>query len=225
MLSFYRSFARQGTRPMTDPRTPDANPLRFGPRDVQEDGVKAFLVAADALWRSGEDAQAELKLRQALRQAELIYGCNHVGVAVVLSIMVKFYKALDRFGEAAELEARINEIAELAEAKPAPEPQPSTLREQLLSKQRDSGQLPKRPRVLPIKVRQSCQLLGLNPDDLSIENVNRAWKEQMKAPSVHPDLGGQTETAILLNQAKELLVEWVEEQTPKLGKHFDNFVR
>ena len=42
----------------------------------------------------------------------------------------------------------------------------------------------------------------------------------MSQPGVHPDTGGDTETAIYLNNAKVELVKWIEAQTPKLGKKF-----
>ena len=55
-------------------------------------------------------------------------------------------------------------------------------------------------------------ILGLQPERLSIESVNQAWKEQMSAPGVHPDLGGDQEAAIFLYTAKDTLLKWIEGQ-------------
>jgi hypothetical protein len=50
--------------------------------------------------------------------------------------------------------------------------------------------------------------------------VKEAWKRQIASPGVHPDLGGETESAIYLNTAKDTLVRWLDQQAPKLGKKF-----
>jgi hypothetical protein len=85
-----------------------------------------------------------------------------------------------------------------------------------------SEPLPTAPRVFPPDIRKACKLLGLNPEELSRSAVTEAWKREMAKPGVHPDTGGDTEMAIYLNTAKDTLMRWVDDQTPKLGKKFGN---
>ncbi len=60
------------------------------------------------------------------------------------------------------------------------------------------------------EVWQSCAVLGLVPENLTRETIIQAWKDQMvSAPSVHPDLGGEKEAAIILCTAKDVLLEWI----------------
>jgi hypothetical protein len=73
---------------------------------------------------------------------------------------------------------------------------------------------------VPPEVRKNCMILGVRPEDLTVKNVIDAWKAQITAPGVHPDQGGDHETALYLNIAKETLVKYIEAQAPKLGKKF-----
>lgn len=76
-------------------------------------------------------------------------------------------------------------------------------------------------RAYPPEIRKACRLLGLNPEDVTTRQVvTEAWKKEMSKPGVHPDTGGDTEMAIYLNTAKDALMRWVDDQTPKLGKKF-----
>jgi len=63
-------------------------------------------------------------------------------------------------------------------------------------------------------------ILGVRPEELTSKIIIEAWKAQIAAPGVHPDQGGDTETAVYLNLAKDTLIKWVEAQAPKLGKKF-----
>jgi hypothetical protein len=83
-----------------------------------------------------------------------------------------------------------------------------------------SEPLPTAPRVFPPEIRKACRLLGLNPEDMTRAVVTDAWKKEMAKPGVHPDTGGDTEMAIYLNTAKDTLMRWIDDQTPKLGKKF-----
>ena len=78
------------------------------------------------------------------------------------------------------------------------------------------------PRVAPIPadIRKHCMMLGVRADELTIKVVIEAWKAQITAPGVHPDQGGDTETAVYLNLAKDSLIKYIEAQAPKLGKKF-----
>ncbi|MEZ4534518.1 MAG: hypothetical protein R3D26_05825 [Cyanobacteriota/Melainabacteria group bacterium] len=61
------------------------------------------------------------------------------------------------------------------------------------------------------EVLKSCRILGLELEMLSAESVVRAWKDQMCAtPPVHPDLGGEEEAAVILNNAKDVLLGWID---------------
>lgn len=76
------------------------------------------------------------------------------------------------------------------------------------------------PRIVPPEIRRSCKLLGLRPEELTRQAVFDAWKHEMAKPGVHPDTGGDTEMAMYLNTAKDVLVAYLEAQAPKLGKVF-----
>jgi hypothetical protein len=76
------------------------------------------------------------------------------------------------------------------------------------------------PRAVPAEIRKACLLLGVRPEDITKEIIIDAWKRQIASPGVHPDLGGDTESAIFLNTAKDTLIRWLEDQAPKLGKRF-----
>lgn len=54
-------------------------------------------------------------------------------------------------------------------------------------------------------------LLGVRADSLSLDSVLKAWKQQITAPGVHPEQGGDIEAAIYINTAKDTLVRWLEE--------------
>lgn len=79
---------------------------------------------------------------------------------------------------------------------------------------------PAAPRVVPPEIRKACMILGVRPEELTVRIVMEAWKREIASPGVHPDLGGDTETAIYLNTAKDELIRWVDAQSPKLGKKF-----
>lgn len=72
---------------------------------------------------------------------------------------------------------------------------------------------------VPPEIRRASMLLGLRPDELTKDLVTREWKKQIT--SVHPDLqGGDTESSIALNTAKDTLLRWLDQNTPKLGGKF-----
>ena len=61
------------------------------------------------------------------------------------------------------------------------------------------------------EVLKSCRILGLELEMLSKKSIVRAWKDQMCAtPPVHPDLGGEEEAAVILNNAKDVLLGWID---------------
>ncbi len=73
---------------------------------------------------------------------------------------------------------------------------------------------------IPPEIRKSFMILGLKPEEATQKSVIEAWKKQIASPGVHPDLGGDTEAAVYLNTAKDLVVRWLDQQAPKLGKKF-----
>lgn len=75
-------------------------------------------------------------------------------------------------------------------------------------------------KTAPREIRKACAILGISPEDLTKDIVNNAWKKQIASPGVHPDLGGDTEAAVILNSAKDELLRFLESSAPKLGKKF-----
>src|ERR1700679_2170304 len=63
---------------------------------------------------------------------------------------------------------------------------------------------------LPIEIRKCCLILGIQPEQLTIELVHQAWKKQLTSPEMHPDFGGDVESAKYLNAAKDTLTRWLE---------------
>ena len=66
------------------------------------------------------------------------------------------------------------------------------------------------PSNLPPEIRKACMLLGVRSDKLTLESVLTAWKKQIIAPGVSPEQGGDGESAIYINTAKDSLVRWLE---------------
>jgi hypothetical protein len=101
--------------------------------------------------------------------------------------------------------------AQSAAPQGAPAPQPRA----------EAGQSAGTPgfvRQVPPEIRKACMLLGVRPEEMTIESVTDAWKKQITTPGVHPDQGGDTESAIYLNTAKDTILRWLYDQAPKLGK-------
>jgi hypothetical protein len=74
---------------------------------------------------------------------------------------------------------------------------------------------------IPASLRHACQILGISMDRrINASEVNQAWKKQMLASAAHPDLGGNTEEAVLLNNAKIEMMSFLESCAPKLGAKF-----
>jgi tetratricopeptide (TPR) repeat protein len=199
--------------------------VRFEPRDVQADAIKAFLVAADALSHSGELTQAELRYKQALRQAELAFGENSDHAKRVLSILTAFYRNHGREEEAREIELRLLLMnPDILPDEPAP---CRNLQSRFLRKKITNDQLLQMNRVvLPPDIRKACQVLGMpTSEEFSTEDVLKAWKRRIVAGSVHPDLGGENEHSVLVNTSKDLLIRWLESRLPKLGlgRQIDSF--
>jgi hypothetical protein len=75
-------------------------------------------------------------------------------------------------------------------------------------------------RTVPPDIRKSCLVLGIRPEELSRQAIMEAWKREITRPGTHPDQGGDSEIAVYLNTAKDVLIRWWETQEPKLGKQF-----
>lgn len=75
-------------------------------------------------------------------------------------------------------------------------------------------------RTVPPDIRKSCLVLGIRPEELSRQAIMDAWKREITRPGTHPDQGGDSEIAVYLNTAKDVLIRWWETQEPKLGKQF-----
>jgi len=63
---------------------------------------------------------------------------------------------------------------------------------------------------LPLQIRKCCLLLGIQPEHLTIESVNEAWKRQVSAPGAHPAIDGNVDLVWDLNAAKDTLTKWLQ---------------
>jgi hypothetical protein len=196
--------------------TSHAKPKPANASDTQM-ALNAYLVSADTLSRDGRYVEAELRLTEALALAQNKCGQQSDQVVLVLSILSAFYRTSGKIHDAVAIEQRISKWA--PEQTP-PEPQPAThgpLGSRLAAQSGNSKpEADDKTKVLPHNVRRACRILGLPTDEkLDADRVQRAWKKQMLQQGAHPDLGGNTEEAVLLNQAKTELLEYLEFVTPR----------
>lgn len=196
-------------------------------RKKTQSRLNSFLVAASARASANEVVEAEIRYLDALRSAEKDFGPQSDQAMLVSSILAAFYRSQNRITEAEEIEARLRtwQMLDGTEESAAEESQPE--KQGMSSLIRPSGgrsdQNAKAPVVkVPANLRRECQILGLSTDEVLTESIiNRAWKKQMLSNSAHPDLGGNTDEAVLLNKAKEALMNYLAERAPKLGKQFN----
>ncbi|MBY0548580.1 MAG: hypothetical protein K2W95_15020 [Candidatus Obscuribacterales bacterium] len=187
-------------------------------RKKTQNALNSFLVAADALVKMNQLIEAEIRYKNALKQAEKDYGINSDQTMLVSSILSAFYRTQNREEEAIEIEARL--FAWTMEPQQAADVE-STRRFVGGAKSEPSTATDERGVRIPASLRRPCQILGLNLEEpLSVSNINKAWKKQMLSQGAHPDLGGNTDEAVLLNKAKEQLMAYLEERAPKLGSKF-----
>jgi hypothetical protein len=204
----------------------------FSPKPESEDAVEIMLHRALDSFKRGEMIMTEVQLKQALKQADMIYGHNSESVHYVLSIMAEFYRAVNREADMVAVEKRMQMIAAAVVAasggtvvsRPG---DASQLQDSLIGRRR-TGERPVYERKVtaaqvPQEVRRSCQILGLDLSDITAPSVHQAWKTAM-AKDVHPDLGGEQEIAIMVNTARDVLVKWLEGQQPNLAKRFQHMV-
>lgn len=201
--------------------------VQFEPRDVHAEAIRTFLVAADALSHAGDMSQAELRYKQALRQAELAFGETSDHYKRVLSLMSVFFRKFGRDFEARQLELKLMKMA--SDELPPPE-QPavsSGLQSKFIKKKVTSEQLVAMNRVVfPPDIRRACQVLGMSIDeDFTPDDVLKAWKRRIVEGSIHPDLGGPEEQSILVNTSKDVLIRYQESRLPRLrlGRHTESF--
>ena len=74
--------------------------------------------------------------------------------------------------------------------------------------------------LIPSEIKKACVILGVDPSNITKETVMAAWKKELTQGSLHPDLGGDTDSAKFLNTAKDALLQYIESLAPKLGKKF-----
>jgi hypothetical protein len=211
----YDELAYQATPSMNN-STSHAKQKSANSSDTQM-ALNAYLVSADTLSREGRYVEAELRLTEALALAQNKCGLHSDQVVLVLSIMAAFYRSNGKLQDALKIEERIsgwspdqNKVPE----KPASHgPLGSKLAAQTGSIKPDPDD---KTKVLPHNVRRACRILGLPTDErFAADQVQRAWKKQMLQQGAHPDLGGNTDEAVLLNQAKTELLEYLEFVTPR----------
>lgn len=202
---------------------------QMDPRHTAQALVDNFLAAAASSLNLGDVTQAELRYRDALRQADASFGHNSEAVVRVLESMAEFYGLQGRTDALATVQKRIELIAAApaTSTNPLPPAAANSSYGRLLSMSRQIEKPVTKPAPvrLPGEVRKSLQILGLSPDDFDVAQVKQAWKQAITDPGVHPDLGGQQEVAILLNNARDTVLRWLSEQEPKLLKKFERVVR
>jgi len=178
-----------------------------------------FLSAAQALAGTSQFVEAEVKYQEALRLATKDFGPESDQAVLVLSILAAFYHSQNRPEEALPLETRLAEWTMRAQ----PEPQPESSEKKFVGSNRSHVDLPSQEAGvrIPGNLRQACQILGIPmQSQLTAALVNQAWKKQMLSSAAHPDLGGNTEEAVLLNKAKIEMMSFLESCAPKLGAKF-----
>lgn len=188
-------------------------------RKQNQDALNTFLVAADALVRGKQIIEAEIRYLDALRVAEKTFGKESDQAMLVLTILSSFYRSQERELDALAIEGRLASW----EMKPVVIEEPETKVSMIAGNTAEkSGQSGVRP---SLTLRKECQILGISMDEyLTPASINRAWKKQMLANGAHPDLGGNTDEAVLLNKAKEALLNHLNERAPKLGNVFKRTV-
>jgi hypothetical protein len=208
---------------MTDPFEPPGRRARTKEQEQFREAIHAFLKTTADLSQGGKSIEAEARMKQTLAMAEREFGRNSDEVMLVLSCLSALYRAQNRRVEANILEGRIRLWYEEA-SKQAEEDEPLEPYEEpesgLAQKFKRNPDAAKKPAVTnhPADIRRACKIMGLPSDkQLSTDLVNKAWKKQMLQSSAHPDLGGNAEEAIMLNQAKEQLLDYVSSITPNLG--------
>lgn len=186
---------------------PNIDPLKFDVTQIRDDSLRAHLQAAQELHLTGRTRQAEERYRQALQLAETNYGPQHFYYMQILIAVTEFYEAVGEMEEVRKIGNKRNEVH-------------SGLEKKLLKTKEDGSEEPvktvKAP--LPTEIRKAAQILGVPFDDLTPTTVHKAWRSQMSLQTVHPDLGGEAESAVLVNKANAQLDAWFEERSPKLGK-------
>jgi len=180
----------------------------FAPVEIENDAVRAFVAAAKALDGAGETAQAELRYRQALRQARSASPADSEDTQCVISMLASFYRRNARDDDAVRLEQ--------GQLPPAPR---RTLESTFVKRRNTADSLTPIAIVLPPEIRKACQILGLSPEQApSPQEVNKAWKQSVVEAAGHPDLGGEEELSILLNTSKDAVLHWLDSKLPRIGK-------
>jgi len=178
-----------------------------------------FLSAAQALAGTNQVVEAEVKYQEALRLATKEFGPESDQTVLVLSILAAFYHSQNRPQEAMPLETRLAEWTMRAQ----PQPQAESSEKKFVGSNRSHSDLPSQEAGvrIPGSLRHACQILGIPMhSQLTTSVVNQAWKKQMLSSAAHPDLGGNTEEAVLLNNAKIEIMAFLESCAPKLGAKF-----
>jgi hypothetical protein len=190
-------------------------------RKQNQEALNSFLMAAGALSQSGQLVEAEIRYLDALRTAEKNFGIESDQVMLVASILSSFYRSNYRVEEALAIENRLAAWQMNEPAAPQIEDEPKSLSSLVSSRSTVRPIDEARGLRPPSSLRRACQILGISMEDyLTVASINRAWKKQMLSNGAHPDLGGNTDEAVLLNKAKEELTAYLEERTPKLAAKF-----
>ncbi|HEY9791809.1 MAG TPA: hypothetical protein V6D22_15500 [Candidatus Obscuribacterales bacterium] len=182
--------------------------------------LNAFLVAADTLSRDGRFIDAELRLTEALALAQKQFGQHSEQAMLVLSITAALYRRMGKADDAAKIEQRIeNWSPDCIPCEPPPPPAAvkiGPLGSTLGQKDMTPSDSLQKFKPMSHNIRRACQILGLSADQtLTPTIIQIAWKKQLLQQGAHPDLGGNTAEAQLLNEAKTELMEYLDFIAPR----------
>lgn len=182
--------------------------------------LNALLMAADSLCSQGRFSEAELRLVEALALAQSKFGEHSDQLVLVLTVMAAFYRRTGKHDEAFAMEQRISGWVPVREAQSDAPPSAISgpLGRQFASttQGRKPAQRPAPWLRLPENVRKACQMLGISTDaPFTADEIQRAWKKELLERAAHPDLGGNTDEAVLLNRAKTELLNYLDCIVPR----------
>jgi len=62
---------------------------------------------------------------------------------------------------------------------------------------------------LPVEIRKYCLMLGIAPTELSMQSLQQAWAKRVSTDGVHTESGGDDDSLLELNQAREALLKYL----------------
>lgn len=62
---------------------------------------------------------------------------------------------------------------------------------------------------LPVEIRKYCLMLGIAPAELSMQLLQQAWAKRISTDGVHTETGGDADSLLELNIAREALLKYL----------------